>query len=303
MDDFDMLAMAEAAFGESLEARYGEEVAAMLRRFHGPGLLLHAPPREGRAPVPRSWLWGAPTLPEDIAWPMFEWSGHAFPMSFLAQIDCASVPRVEGIPFPEAGTLMFFYDLNFQKERSSRTAPGYLEGGRVVYVEGGVEGVAPREMPPFAEVPAAELGFIEDLDAYDWDDGPKAPRREAEAFELNRMSFQLDDCGVRFEEDTPKAVWTRYFEARDEIWPFQGEGIGAAFGEDWPLHYLFGERESSAVKSREFRQPEKWNTHVNLLSLGDVKPYRFFNERVSFLIPVDALRARDFDAAFADGGM
>ncbi|MFC1444037.1 YwqG family protein [Streptacidiphilus sp. N1-10] len=53
-------------------------------------------------------LGGEPLLPADTTWP--EWPDHG-PLSFIASIDCAVLPR-DGVDpaFPESGTLLFFFD-------------------------------------------------------------------------------------------------------------------------------------------------------------------------------------------------
>ena len=55
----------------------------------------------------RSWFGGAPLLPSFMAWPTLPASRA--PLHFLAQIDCAELPRVkEGDAMPEDGLLLFF---------------------------------------------------------------------------------------------------------------------------------------------------------------------------------------------------
>ncbi|MFH8517080.1 DUF1963 domain-containing protein [Streptomyces gelaticus] len=52
-------------------------------------------------------LGGSPDLPAGVGWP--EWPGHG-PLSFIASVRCAALPR-EGLAeqFPQDGTLLFFY--------------------------------------------------------------------------------------------------------------------------------------------------------------------------------------------------
>ena len=55
----------------------------------------------------RSWFGGAPLLPSFMAWPTLPASRA--PLHFLAQIDCAELPRVNGgDAMPEDGLLLFF---------------------------------------------------------------------------------------------------------------------------------------------------------------------------------------------------
>ena len=94
-------------------------------------------------------LGGNPSLPADVAWP--EW-GEAGPLSFVATVDCAALPR-EGldVALPDRGSLLFFYfDGRFEIEDDPFVEPGdpsMPESARVVYVPAGVpvrERVAPE---------------------------------------------------------------------------------------------------------------------------------------------------------------
>lgn len=59
----------------------------------------------------RSWLGGAPLLPQSVAWPRSQ--DHGAPLHFLAQIDCADLPRVADCEaMPENGLLLFFASIN-----------------------------------------------------------------------------------------------------------------------------------------------------------------------------------------------
>jgi uncharacterized protein YwqG len=60
-------------------------------------------------PVTR--LGGRPNLPKDIRWPVWQ---DGFPLSFIAQLDLATLPPVRGLPLPETGSLFFFYDADTQ---------------------------------------------------------------------------------------------------------------------------------------------------------------------------------------------
>ncbi len=78
----------------------------VLDRLHG-----HRRPALHLIPSPAasgfSRIGGLPNLPDDLAWPA--WKGA--PMSFLAQIDLAELPRPLAIPeLPADGYLYFFYD-------------------------------------------------------------------------------------------------------------------------------------------------------------------------------------------------
>jgi len=69
------------------------------------------PPQHGKKSS--CFFGGRPQLPPDIDWPAIggDENGLERSLSLLAQIDCASLPRLDNCPdLPEAGTLFFFVD-------------------------------------------------------------------------------------------------------------------------------------------------------------------------------------------------
>jgi uncharacterized protein YwqG len=80
-----------------------------------------------------SYLGGEPLLPHDVEWPV--WEGHG-PLSFIAALDCEEVPNEEmDIPFPESGTLNFFYFNGVGDDTVQYLDPDSVaEGTRVIYV-------------------------------------------------------------------------------------------------------------------------------------------------------------------------
>lgn len=80
-------------------------------------------------------LGGLPALPDDLGWP--HWAGHG-PMSFVAAIDCASLPVPElDIPVPGTGTLLFFHrdsDQHPDGDVVGPWAPETQAAARVVYL-------------------------------------------------------------------------------------------------------------------------------------------------------------------------
>lgn len=104
-------------------------------------------------------LGGLPSLPVNVEWPV--WDDHG-PLSFIASIDCASLPKdALDIDLPEAGTLLFFYfdghmdggeALVLAEDRESRA------GARVLFVaaaEEVVERGTPAGLKPYPAVPLA----------------------------------------------------------------------------------------------------------------------------------------------------
>ncbi|MCX5297948.1 YwqG family protein [Streptomyces sp. NBC_00193] len=103
-------------------------------------------------------LGGLPALPIASQWPA--WEGHG-PLSFIASIDCARLPKASlDIDLPEAGTLLFFY---FDGQLDDGEALVLAEdraswaGARVLHVAAD-EKVAEREAPAgLKPYPAVQL--------------------------------------------------------------------------------------------------------------------------------------------------
>lgn len=109
-------------------------------------------------------LGGLPALPAASEWPL--WEGHG-PLSFVASIDCASLPLAAvDIDLPDAGTLLFFY---FDGQLDDGEALVLAEdreswaGARVLYVaadEEVVERGTPAGVESYPVVPlTARLGM------------------------------------------------------------------------------------------------------------------------------------------------
>ncbi|WP_158558517.1 MULTISPECIES: DUF1963 domain-containing protein [unclassified Streptomyces] len=92
-------------------------------------------------------LGGVPDLPADVAWP--EWPPHG-PLSFVASVDCAALPREALVePFPRGGALLFFaFDGQADSDAfvSLDTPEGQM-GQRVLHIPHGTP-VSPAPTPP-----------------------------------------------------------------------------------------------------------------------------------------------------------
>ncbi len=101
-------------------------------------------------------LGGEPLLPAGMPWP--EWPDHG-PLSFIASIDCAALPRNGVHPaFPEDGTLLlFFFDGQIDDGNAMVWVadPETWAGARVLYVPAGTETAAaatPAGLEPYPRV-------------------------------------------------------------------------------------------------------------------------------------------------------
>jgi uncharacterized protein YwqG len=83
-------------------------LAAAIQAGSRPSLRLTAG-KPSAQPVSR--LGGRPNLPKDIPWPVWQ---EELPLSFIAQLDLATLPAVRGLPLPQSGSLFFFYDADAQ---------------------------------------------------------------------------------------------------------------------------------------------------------------------------------------------
>ncbi|MEV4620300.1 DUF1963 domain-containing protein [Asanoa sp. NPDC049573] len=88
---------------------------------------------------------GLPQLPAGTEWP----SERGMPLPFVASLDCAALPKVEKLPLPVDGSLLFFLDPEMAFDACSR---GYDAYARVLYVPAGTE-TAVRQLPSDAESP------------------------------------------------------------------------------------------------------------------------------------------------------
>lgn len=112
--------------------RLPAEAAAAWSGLFRPGIRLHA---GGEGPAVAQ-LGGNPALPDDVEWPV--WPEHG-PLSFVAAVDCAALPRdYLTIPLPDAGTLLFFYfDGSYPPACDLGAVPEDAEGSRVLFVPAG----------------------------------------------------------------------------------------------------------------------------------------------------------------------
>ncbi|WP_369217163.1 YwqG family protein [Streptomyces flavofungini] len=105
-------------------------------------------------------LGGEPRLPESVEWPVWEGQGA---LSFIASVDCAALPSgALDIPFPDSGTLAFFYydgQLDDEEEAFVEVdAPETWAGARVVFIPAGAKASrrdTPHELEAYPHVPLA----------------------------------------------------------------------------------------------------------------------------------------------------
>jgi hypothetical protein len=85
---------------------------------------------------------GLPRLPEGMPWP----AGASMPLPFIASFDCAALPRVDDLPLPPDGSLLFFLHHDLALEESEESDKNNeMEYARVVYVPAGTPMVTAQE--------------------------------------------------------------------------------------------------------------------------------------------------------------
>lgn len=92
--------------------------------------------------VPVGQMGGLPRLPEGMPWP----ACGSMPLPFIASFDCAALPRVDDLPLPADGSLLFFlhHDRAYD-EREEFEKDDEMAYARVVYVPAGTPMVTAQE--------------------------------------------------------------------------------------------------------------------------------------------------------------
>ncbi len=94
------------------EQQFEAEFAEWVRRYSVPAIELKRQFPDG--PVGRSFLGGAPTLPDGMEW-LRDVDG--LPATFVGQIDLSTLPHPPGSPLPRDGVLFFFVDMAIDMDR------------------------------------------------------------------------------------------------------------------------------------------------------------------------------------------
>lgn len=161
---------------------------------------------------------GLPRLPAGMAWP----SCGRGPLPFVAGLDCAALPRVEGLALPADGSLLFF--LHHERAYEAFSVVGEQEFARVVYVPAGVD-TAPAEEPAHHEQMfyTATLGFV----------GPEYDLYAAVAAELPGWFEDDEDEVTPSEDHAHLGLHLSHLEELcalvEELWP-QGRAPALSLG-------------------------------------------------------------------------
>lgn len=128
-------------------ARFGPDARPHLRDA---AFLVHS---SGSGANDASRLGGEPALPQSLDWPV---RANGRPLSFLAQIALADVPRLRNLSLPDQGWLWFFYDERGDTEDGGPWGydPDDRDGHRVLFWQGSADNLVTRSRPPQGNVPA-----------------------------------------------------------------------------------------------------------------------------------------------------
>ena len=276
MLEFNMIDEMENRYGETLEERLHPDVAAALRENYMRAILLNTPPRRNAKNVmANSWFYGQPTLPEDIPWPVYNRKGIDIPMSFVLQLDCSDVPRLEEYPFPEKGVLLFFYEFNFQLERCLNDTMHL--SAKVIYLDD-ITGISQRKMPRMPDLDTFPQDDLED-DPY-WHEGHlaygyiKPAQIEPVLFgkfdDFMNSSFFREDRNIRmiYSNASNNALVNQY-----EI---MKKNLGISKKQKWGRHHVFGVRESYGIDQNK--------NYMTLLSLSNNDELKFRNSIFNYYI-------------------
>ncbi|MGW2145454.1 DUF1963 domain-containing protein [Nonomuraea bangladeshensis] len=160
---------------------------------------------------------GLPRLPVGTEWPT-DRDGFALP--FIASVDCAALPRAEGLPLPADGSLLLF--LRYEEDLLAPFSPDEQpEYARVLYVPAGTETAVPP-LPPELDgiddygmpllIPERTLSAWVEADLPAWMD---------ETDELT-MEGQSDDVNELFND---LQHFDQLCEIVDSLWPGPGNRL------------------------------------------------------------------------------
>ncbi|MFD5827203.1 DUF1963 domain-containing protein [Lentzea sp. NPDC060358] len=160
-------------------------------------------------------LGGLPRLPVGTAWPD--------PLPFIGSVDCAALPRAEGLPLPDDGTLLFF--LHHEEDMEAMEDEGTSDYSRVIHVPAGVE----TEVAPSPRDPDSRTHFCEHLPFL-------VPERPITAWVQPELPDWFEDRDPRFRPaavnqllDGMKHV-EQLRELLEELWPSREHGSPLRFG-------------------------------------------------------------------------
>ncbi|WP_344042876.1 DUF1963 domain-containing protein [Saccharothrix xinjiangensis] len=244
---------------------------------------------------------GLPRLPVGVGWPS---GGSGSPLPFIASVDCAALPRAEGLPLPVDGSLLFF----LHHEDDLEADPGTDGSGfaRVLYVPVGTEAVVASPPPDHDR----RTFFHEEIPFL-------VPERRLSAWVEPVLPEWVEERDVEFESEVVKQVFDglehldELCELVDELWPepdrsssFRIGGYCAAIGGQDPpwtrmaaanlAERLAGEPDLPRSERTRLRRAEEYRLIREWVPLAQFHTGSDFYYGC-FLIGSDDLAAQRFD--------
>ncbi|MFK3978825.1 DUF1963 domain-containing protein [Micromonospora sp. NPDC050397] len=210
----------------------------------------------GSGGVPVGQFGGLPRLPVGEDWP----SDRAKQLPFIFSVDCAALPRVDGLGLPAAGSLLFF--LNHENDHLA-SADGEQRYARVVHVPAHAATAVAEPLDPDIigqryDVSATLLAELPEWFATRHDED-----RDDDEDELSPFQQQL---GRDLERDMPHLDGLRALA--DDLWP-PDEGLASAYlggyVDDEVMTSIAEQTLAGRERSGEIVVPvAKWYSHVEL---------------------------------------
>ncbi|GHH28192.1 DUF1963 domain-containing protein [Lentzea cavernae] len=242
---------------------------------------------------------GLPRLPVGTEWPG---TGNGSPLPFVASVDCALLPRAEGLPLPEDGSLLFF--LNHDDDMEAEAPLEEPDHARVVHVPAGTE--TEEASPP--EGHATRTFFHENIPFL-------IPEHRLSAWVRPVLPDWLEEQDAEFASDAVKQLLDdlkhveELLNLVDELWPDPNRGAALRLGgycreiggQDPPYTQMASAALSATVdpdlpraERTRLRREEEHRLNTEWLPLAQFHTTSEFYYGC-FLISTDDLAARRFD--------
>jgi hypothetical protein len=242
---------------------------------------------------------GIPLLPVGMEWPSREgWT----PLPFIASFDCAALPRVEGLPLPTDGSLLFF--LHHEDD--------HVEGGeelaRVLYVPAGTDTAAaalpydpdsefylegiPFLIPEYrlsAQVEVVLPQWIDERDEWPIDVESEAVQQLfAELKHIDELCDVVDDLWPTQDGDSIFRIGGHYRAIGGDEGPWYRMASANFRNRPGVEPRLPRPEEERLIRAEEYRLTQDWVTLAQFYTESEV----YYG---CFLISADDLAAKRFD--------
>ncbi|XVV08643.1 DUF1963 domain-containing protein [Actinoplanes sp. CA-131856] len=182
---------------------------------------------------------GSPRLPDGVDWPYADGK----PLPFVLLVDCAAVPRVDGLALPADGLLLFFLDHEKDHLAAESGERGYA---RVIHVPAGLDGLLDQQY-------AVSATLLTELP--DWL-GTNEAEEEDEDDDLSPFQEQL---ARDLERDLPHRA--ELSALAGSLWPPAG-GLASAYIGGYADEGVITSIAEQVLAGRENIPVAKWYSHV-----------------------------------------